>query len=85
MLHTDEGGVYEGFSNHDTVSHSAGECMKGKAHVNGVESFWSMLKRGHYGTFHYLSVQHLHRYVNEFAGRHIIRDLDTIHQMTAIA
>jgi hypothetical protein len=44
-----------------------------------------MLKRGYYGTIHHLSVQHLHRYVNEFSGRHNIRDLDTIHQMTAIA
>lgn len=43
------------------------------------------MKRGYHGTFHHMSPQHLHRYVNEFAGRHNIRDLDTIAQMTALA
>ena len=41
-----------------------------------------MLKRGYYGTFHHVSVKHLHRYVAEFAGRHNIRDKDTIDQMS---
>ena len=40
-----------------------------------------MLKRGYYGTFHHVLVKHLHRYVAEFAGRHNIRDKDTINQM----
>ena len=51
------------------------------AHTNGVESFWSMLKRAHKGVYHKLSGKHLHRYVQEFAGRHNIRDRDTIDQM----
>ena len=58
--------------------------MDGMAHVNGIESFWSMLKRGHKGTFHKISKKHLHRYVAEFAGRHNIRSLDTLDQMAAI-
>ena len=40
----------------------------GQAHVNGIESFWSMLKRGYYGTFHRMSPKHLNRYVSEFLG-----------------
>ena len=40
-----------------------------------------MLKRGYYGTFHHVSAKHLHRYVAEFAGRHNIRDKDTVDQM----
>ena len=40
-----------------------------------------MLKRGYYGTFHHVSAEHLHRCVTEFAGRHNIRDQDTIDQM----
>ena len=73
---------------HDFVKHSAGEYVKYlegvKVHTNGIESFWSMLKRAHKGTFHRLSPKHLQRYVNEFAGRHNIRDRDTIDQMTAV-
>ena len=44
-----------------------------------------MLKRGYYGTYHKMSVKHLHRYVNEFAGRHNIRSLDTIEQLGMMA
>ena len=43
-----------------------------------------MLKRGYYGTYHRMSYKHLQRYVNEFCGRHNVRDLDTIDQMTAV-
>lgn len=70
---------------HDTVRHSAGEYVRGPVHTNSIESFWSLFKRGYYGTYHRMSDKHLHRYVNEFAGRHNIRDLDTVAQMTVIA
>ena len=51
------------------------------AHTNGMESFWSMLKRAHAGTFHKMSPKHLDRYVQEFAGKHNIRDSGTLAQM----
>ena len=51
------------------------------AHTNGMESFWSMLKRAHMGTFHKLSPKHLNHYVQEFSGRHNVRDLGTLAQM----
>ena len=54
-------------------------------HTNGIESFWALLKRGYIGTYHKMSVKHLHRYVTEFAGRHNVRSLDTIQQMAALA
>ena len=57
--------------------------MRGDVHTNGIESFWSMLKRAHKGTFHKLSPKHLNRYVHEFAGKHNMRELDTLAQMTA--
>ena len=55
--------------------------MRGQAHTNGIESFWSLLKRGYYGTYHKMSPKHLDRYVNEFAGRHNVRTADTLDQM----
>ncbi len=55
---------------HEAVKHSVGEYVRGQAHTNGVESFWALLKRGYYGTFHHMSIKHLHRYVNEFSTRH---------------
>ena len=55
--------------------------MVGQAHTNGIESFWSMLKRGYMGTYHRMSPKHLDRYVQEFSGRHNQRSRDTIEQM----
>ena len=40
-----------------------------------------MLKRAHKGVYHKLSPKHLQRYVSEFAGRHNIREMDTLAQM----
>jgi len=54
-------------------------------HTNGIESFWATLKRGYKGTYHKMSEKHLSRYVTEFAGRHNVRDLDTLAQMTVLA
>ncbi len=66
---------------HETVKHSVSEYVDGMAHTNGIESFWSMLKRAHKGTFHKISPKHLQRYVSEFAGKHNIRDSGTLAQM----
>ena len=67
------------------MAHNVGEYVKGKAHTNGIESFWASLRRAHMGTFHKLSPKHLERYVNEFAAKNNIRDLDTIDQMRHVA
>ena len=66
------------------MKHSVGEYVDRHIHTNGIESLWSMLKRAHKATFHKLSPRHLQRYVNEFAGRHNIREMDTIEQMAAV-
>ena len=84
-IYTDDHRGYLGLDNHESVKHSVGQYVEGKAHTNGIESFWATLKRGYYGTYHKMSVKHLHRYVAEFAGRHNIRSLDTIEQMAALA
>ncbi len=58
------------FAGHHAVNHSAGEYARGLAHVNGAESFFSLLKRGVVGTFHHVSEQHLPLYLAEFNHRH---------------
>ena len=52
--------------------------MRDNIHTNGIESFWALLKRGHYGTFHHFSPEHAMRYVNEFASRLNNNECDTI-------
>lgn len=70
-IYTDDHRSYLGISGykHDIINHSAGEYVKGMASTNGVESFWALLKRAYMGTFHNISVKHLHRYINEFSAR----------------
>jgi len=80
-VYTDGSTAYDGLPNREMVRHSVGEYVRGQAHTNGVESFWSMLKRAHKGVYHRLSAKHLQRYVSEFAGRQNIRELDTLAQM----
>ena len=82
---TDDGRAYQGMDfDHETVNHSVAEYVRGQAHTNGIESFWSMLKRGYHGTYHHISAKHIDRYVAEFAGRHNDRSSDTLDQMRAI-
>lgn len=85
IVYTDDASIYRDLPNHESVKHSVGEYVRDQAHTNGIESFWAMMKRGYYGTYHRLSPKHLNRYVQEFVGRHNIRDLDTIAQMQMIA
>ena len=84
IKYTDEHTAYAGLPNRQSVQHSLSEWVNGQAHTNGMESFWAMLKRGYHGTFHHVSFKHLHRYVTEFAGRHNIRDKDTLDQMSLL-
>lgn len=84
-LYTDEHRGYIGakVASHCAVKHSAGEYVRGSASTNGVESFWALLKRGYYGTFHNMTVKHLPRYVDEFAARQNSLFLTTEEQIEA--
>ena len=85
QVYTDENSSYESLPyRHGTVKHSAGQYVDGAVHTNGIESFWALLKRGYKGVYHWMSVKHLNRYIQEFAGRHNARGLDTIDQMKAV-
>jgi hypothetical protein len=77
IVMTDESRMYHNLRDdglHRTVEHTAGEYARKDAdgvnvHTNTAESFFALMKRGHYGIFHKLSKKHLHRYCTEFGFR----------------
>ena len=84
-VYSDEYPAYAGLPDHEAVKHSVGEYVRDQAHINGMESFWSMMKRGYIGMYHKMSPKHLDRYTSEFFGRHNIRESDTMEQMETVA
>lgn len=64
--------AYKGLANnypHILVNHKENQYVSGAFHTNGIENFWSLLKRGIYEIYHHASPKHLHRYCDEFAFR----------------
>ncbi len=87
-IYTDEYRGYDGLPNRESVNHHAGQYVEGDVSTNGIESFWALLRRGYYGTYHWMSKKHLQRYLNEFVGRHNAKHalgLGTLEQMCALA
>lgn len=76
-LMTDEAPVYKaigrGFKRHESVNHHMGEYVRGDAHTNSVENYFSILKRGITGIYQHVGPQHLKRYVGEFDFRYTHR------------
>ena len=71
---TDEAGQYvalkKDFAEHEVVRHAKGEYVRGDAHTNTVEGFYSVFKRGMKGIYQHCSEKHLHRYLAEFDFRY---------------
>jgi hypothetical protein len=68
------GGLSKEFASHDVICHGDGEHARNRenglsVNTNTAESFSSLLKRGHYGTFHWFSREHTHRCCGEFGSR----------------
>jgi ISXO2-like transposase domain len=59
---------------HGRIDHAV-EYVNGPIHVNGVENFWSLLKRGLKGTYVSVAPKHLFRYVDERAFTFNLRNL----------
>ncbi len=81
-LMTDDAGQYRlvgsAFARHETVNHGKDEYVRGDAYSNTVEGYFSILKRGVYGTFHSISEAHLHRYLSEFDFRYTTRGISDV-------
>ena len=60
-VYTDEATAYNGLANRVSVTHSLGEYVRDQIHINGMESFWSMFKRGYIGVYPHMSPEHLGR------------------------
>ena len=77
-LMTDDAGenrnLHKVFPKHQKVNHSIGEYVRGDAHTNTIEGYFSILKRGIVGTYHHVSQQHLKRYLAEFDYRYNERE-----------
>jgi transposase-like protein len=78
MVMTDEGGAMKKiggeFDQHESVNHSIGEYVRGDAHTNTIEGYFSIMKRGINGVYHHVSQQHLKRYLAEFDFRYNERE-----------
>lgn len=71
---TDEGTYYRElgreFARHETVNHKQDEYVRGDAHTNTAEGFFSIFKRGMTGVYQHCHEKHLHRYLAEFDFRY---------------
>ena len=71
---TDDAGQYrhlaDEYPGHEAVRHAAGEYVRGDAHTNTLENYYSIFKRGMKGVYQHCSEKHLHRYVAEFDFRY---------------
>jgi hypothetical protein len=79
---TDEAGAFVqlgwNFRSHQSVNHSKDEYVRRERGriitTNGVEGFFSILKRGIYGVYQHVSEAHLQRYLTEFDFRYSNRE-----------
>lgn len=70
--------ISKNYSAHDLISHGKKEFVRGDAHINTTESFGALLERTKQGIFHYLSKEHLPRYLDEISFRWNHRILDRV-------
>lgn len=82
---TDEWRSYNGLCllyGHERVSHAMGEYVNGACHTNTLEGFWSLLKRGVIGQYHYVTPKYLNKYIDEFCFRYNERRNDNLFSLT---
>jgi len=85
QIMTDEWKSYNGLSllfGHSIVKHSMGEYVNGSIHTKALEGFWSLLKRGVIGQYHYVTPKYLNKYIDEFCFRYNNRENENIFNLT---
>ena len=60
------------------------EYAKGIAYTNNIECFWSILKRGIFGIYHFASKKHLQDYIDEYVFRYNTREYETSERFVAL-
>jgi hypothetical protein len=70
---------------HETVNHIQKEWVRGDVHTGTIDGYWGLLKRGVIGSFHHISVKHLHRYLSEFQFRWNNRESQDIFALVVAA
>lgn len=86
-VYTDEWLGYNGVSkiyDHSIIKHNENQYVNGRIHTNTIEGFWSLLKRGIFGIYHFTSKKHLQKYVDEFVFRYNNREISTSNRFDAM-
>jgi transposase len=78
QVYSDEFNIYKalpamGYA-HDSVPHAEKIYVRGNAHTNTIEGFWSQSKNGIRGVYHAVSAKYLQHYLDEYAFRYNHRD-----------
>ncbi|MGD0669326.1 MAG: IS1595 family transposase [Bryobacteraceae bacterium] len=90
-IHTDDSHLYGTTAGcieshqHETVNHIQKEWVRGDVHTGTIDGYWGLLKRGVIGSFHQISVKHLHRYLSEFQFRWNNRESQDIFALVVAA
>ena len=71
------------FLPHDVINHDT-EYVRGDVYTQGIENYWSLLKRGLYGVFHHVGEDYLPQYLNEFEYRFNRRKVSDAERFAAL-
>lgn len=86
LVMTDQYAAYKSLREthrHRVINHMRA-YVRGDVHVNSIENFWSLLKRGIIGSFHKVSLKHLPRYLDEFTYRFNRRNASDLFSQTLV-
>jgi transposase len=76
LVFTDDYTVYDGLGGtkynyyHRRIRHSEKVYVAGNVHTQTIEGFWSLVKNGIKGVYHYVGRHYLQTYLNEYSFRY---------------